>query len=271
MINNTKFEDIFKYLILTTFVINCKYADNYSSILTNKILIKILKNNKKISKEIINYINKKYFFYGNFQYYINSRDFEHIIYIEKNQLYIGINGTNTSLANEFLNGVTFFLNLHEKEIDPDIIIHSGYYNSINKNNMMNTIFECIKKNKFDSIHICGHSAGGTLASYITYLINKDYPEMKINLCVFGSPKPGNKNFITHIENSTKIELSCIINSNDIVPLLPPIHNYNNYNFVTITNNSQILNNDILLSNNYNILDHTHTNYIDNLYKIIINK
>jgi hypothetical protein len=270
MINNTKFEDIFKYLILTTFVINCKYSDNYSSILTNKILTKILKTNKKISKEIISYVNKKYFFYGNFQYYINSHDFEHILYIEKNQLHISINGTDTSLIKRFLNDITYFLNLHEKEIEPDIIIHAGYYDSINKNNMMSTIFECIKKNKFDSIHICGHSAGGTLASYIAYLINKEYPDMKINLCVFGSPKPGNQKFIDYIQNSTNIELSCIINSNDIIPLLPPIQNYNNYNFITITATSQIVHKDILLSNNYNILDHTHTNYIDNLYKIIKN-
>lgn len=104
-----------------------------------------------------------------------------------------------------------------------------------------------------TLTITGHSLGSAIATYLMYDITRK-PEMhdKTDMCLFASPKPGNKEFIEAFQQAT--ENYVVYNySSDIVPQVPPsLIGYESLKDVKLLtpDNSQAIINDNILSNHH---------------------
>ncbi len=272
-----KFDFLFylKLIVLCCFIHNQDFGKNYKDKLSNEKVKEVLQK-KNIDKKIIKNINQKINYDGKFKYFVNSDDLECMLYEEKNDtindLYIILNGTEFEFKIDFLKDAVTFLKFDQEKIDKGVKIHSGYYNILYKEHIIYKIFDKIKKNKYDNIFITGHSAGGGIGTILSYLVTKEFPNININLITFGSIKVGNKKFIQYLTNCKNIIMTPIINSNDLIPVLPPFNCYSSLkkNIILYENKTKF-NRDIQLKNNYAISDHFTIKYINNIYSNIKQK
>ena len=89
--------------------------------------------------------------------------------------------------------------------------------------MLSTVRSQIVKNPSYGVVVTGHSLGGALATLaaidISRLTSQTY------LWTYGSPRVGNKNFYTLVQNAFRVSYR-VVNNRDMVPHLPP----RNYDF-----------------------------------------
>ncbi len=258
-----------KLIVLSNFIHNQDFGKYYKAKLSNEKIKEVLQK-QNIDKKIIKFIDKNINYEGKFKYLVNSDDLECMIYEEKNNshnnLYIIFNGTEFEFKIDFFKDVITFLKLNQEKLDNGVKIHSGYYNILFENNILDKIYSKIKNNKYDNIFITGHSSGGGIATILSYLLNIKFPNIIINLIPFASIKVGNKKFIDYLNSSKNIIITPIINSHDLVPILPPFDCYKNIKKnITIYEDKIKFNQNIKLKNNYSIPDHFTIQYIKNIY------
>ena len=70
------------------------------------------------------------------------------------------------------------------------------------------------------VSVIGHSLGATLSTYLTYdLAGKEALDDRVSMCVFASPKPGDREFVNSFENTVKNYI--VYNyTRDVVPDVP---------------------------------------------------
>lgn len=270
--HNFNFLFYLKLLILCNFIHLVDYNSNYESELSNKKILKILQK-QDISSKIINFIGENLSFKGKFKYKYNSDDLECMFYHEpkNNDLYIVFNGTEFEFNVDFLKDASTFLHLEQNKFNNHIKIHSGYYDILYKDKIIYKIINLIKNNTYTNIYLTGHSSGGGLATICSYILTQKFPKINFNLIVFASIKVGNKYFIKYLEKCTNIKITSIINSHDLVPILPPLQSYCSFDNIIKIGKKINYNTNINLFNNYSIPDHYTKNYIIETYNYIINK
>lgn len=262
-----------KYIVLCEFLYhyNIKNKSNHDFQISKEMILSTIPNSNK--NIILNKImNLKIIFDDKIHYCMNSKGLESFIYLDisTSELYIIFNSTEVDFTMDFVKDITNCLKMKKKTIGTDkkILVHSGYYNLLYEENFINNIFRHIEEKNFVNVNIIGHSAGGGMATILSYILLKKYPNIKINLNTFGSIRVGNKNFIDYLAKSKNIIITTIINNHDFAPLFCP--NYNHFDkIITITNNKTIVNDTIIsIRNNYSITNHYFINYYTNLYNLI---
>ncbi|MGK7931239.1 MAG: lipase family protein [Microcystaceae cyanobacterium] len=75
----------------------------------------------------------------------------------------------------------------------------------------------------NQLWVTGHSRGGALGMLATAFIckNKNINPNHISLCTMAQPRVGDENFAQFFQNTEMLETYRIVNSEDIVPVLPP--------------------------------------------------
>ena len=101
--------------------------------------------------------------------------------------------------------------------DREILIHQGFSNIYTS--VKNTIFNAISKYKPKNIIITGHSLGSGVATVASYDIAKQYPNTKVVVYAFASPRVGNIKFAEAVNLAT-YSFYRIVNIADIIPTLP---------------------------------------------------
>ena len=261
--NNFNSLEIFKCLLLCKFIRIADLKKTYKSKLSNS-LIKNLLIKSNTDNSIIKFTSKSYNFKGKFTYYTNKYDLESMVYFNSKEenLYIIFNGTEFEFSRDFVQDAITFLKLNQDQIDKSIWVHSGYYNILFKDNVINKIFKQIEKYSYKNLFVIGHSAGGGLANIFGYLLSQKYPDIKFYLNTFAPVKVGNKKFVKYLGKSDNIQITTLINSHDLIPILPPIKSYSILdNIIRIIDNKIIMDTDINLKNNYSINDHFVDRYI----------
>ncbi len=268
--NNFNSLEIFKCLLLCKFIRDADLKKTYKSKLSNS-LIKNLLIKSNIDNSIIKFTSKTFNFKGKFTYYTNKYDLESMVYFNSKEenLYIIFNGTEFELSIDFVQDALTFLKLNQNQIDKSIWVHSGYYNILFKDNVINKIFKKIEKYSYKNLFVIGHSAGGGLANIFAYLLSEKYPNIKFYLNTFAPVKVGNKKFVKYLGKSQNIQITTLINSHDLIPILPPIKSYSLLdNIIRIIDNKIIIDTSINIKNNFSIKDHFLDRYIDNLFGYI---
>ncbi len=271
-----KYNEVLKCAVLCKYVYYADKQINFNSDLTIEKIKECLIN-EQIPLETINYIKNNYNFAGTINYLTNSDDLECMLYEEdKTKLYIIFNGTENKFALDTIYDIKTFMHFKLKSIknilSKNIKVHSGYYNILYKENIIKKICKHIEKNNYKSLCLGGHSAAGGLCSLATFIINNKFPRLPIELNVFASVKPGNKDFINFLEKSSNIKINSFVYSHDIVPLLPPLKSYSYFsNPIKLENGEAIENFSMNIFNNYSIPNHFMNNYLIEIYKLVSNK
>lgn len=270
----------FEIMILTCC---CDFLDknkNYKSDLDNKKICKLLKKKLNISNNICNFIEKNFNFEGNFYFLRNCVDIECLILITKTKLFIIFCGTQfylqdiKSLLLDLITDLDIKL-LPIDEQNKKILVHKPYYSNLQKDDLIKKIFNLVNKNKNLSIYIGGHSMGAGLSSVLTYLLNKKYPNINLNLVTISSPKAGNKYFNKSIVNNKNIFHIDMINNHECIPLFPfSIFNHNychigNKTWIFYSNNTFDIVKKFNILNMYSIKDHFYLSIITNIYNVLI--
>ncbi len=281
-----------EYLILKTMLFSnyLKYIEKnkeFSSKITQSKILECLKNSN-INKKTIGKIKKiissgKISFGQNFDLLVNSQDLEAMIIYDGPDLFIGFNSTEIGLQPgeiiDTIKDIKTFFDLELKIISDNkkIKVHSGYYDILFFENIIEKIINKImglnEKKIIKNIYIIGHSAGGTIASICSYILTEKFKENNFYLYPTGYVKPGNHNFIKHLYNIPNLVICPIINKNDIVPILPPLPDYKNFNKNKLLRSKiKIISGEkINLANNNSIIDHYQSSYIENFTYIITKK
>lgn len=174
----------------------------------------------------------------------------------KNELIITIEGTDT-LVNWYDN---ISIGLRKNDI------HRGFFrystHCIRKYNLRTILEETNKP-----IYVCGHSLGAAAAIVILFKLAFLLKYKDCTLVLFGSPKPGGKQFTEKFNNALPyLNIYNFQNKNDLVCKLP-------FDFLGYCH----INEDDILSVNkiYNpihvLKNHSMDNYIDNIYNLNKNK
>jgi predicted lipase len=266
---NCDFKLILKYVILSKFIHYADHKHSYISSISMKKIVKCLESDN-IDKNIIKYIKNNYKFSGDFNYYTNSRDLECMVLKDNNELFIIFNGTEFKLNYEGFNDIASFCDCRMKPVGDNIKVHSGYYNVLFNDNIIDKVIHHVKKNKNLTINIIGHSCAGALSSLCTFILSKRFNNLNIKLFTFAAVKPGNKELIDYLENLSNIEITTISNNYDIVPCLPPLGGFCHFtNIINIFNDSSIIiNSNPSIFNHYSINDHYLNSYVNTIFKLI---
>lgn len=105
-------------------------------------------------------------------------------------------------------------------------IHSGYSeyanlckDELDKLNIVN------KLDKSEKIKFGAHSLGAVTATLLAYDIVKDDPDVNIDLILFGSPRPGGKEFVDDFNSCKNINVYNYINKCDPIQFFPWVDDY----------------------------------------------
>lgn len=98
-------------------------------------------------------------------------------------------------------------------------VHAGFVESID--DIWSTVENLVNKYTNRKIWLCGHSLGGAMSALLAYKLKLDNtcPD-PTELYTYGSPKIGNQEYATALD-ATKLLHYRFVNSNDIVPNIPP--------------------------------------------------
>ena len=252
---------------------------NYTGTINNKTVRDFLiKTSLKINDNVHNFYKNNCNFYSNFIYLSNSIHTKCLIirkHSNKNKMYIIFNGTQLSFSKlpgsyyDIINDLKISLCQIDKN-DPNIKVHSGYYDCLFYDNLFEQICNEIANNYCRDIYIGGHSMGAAIGCIFTYLISKKFKNKKFNLIMISSPKVGNNFFKDSIEKNSNINIFNIFNNHDIVQIFPFIGNYCNIGKKTLilNNNSTFKIVDDIKVNiftNYSIKDHKLYTTLNNLF------
>ena len=102
----------------------------------------------------------------------------------------------------------------------DIQVHRGFIKAYKS--VRDKIHECIKKNpSVASVHVCGHSLGGALATLCAVDLQYNFgDQMMIQCFPSGNPRVGNKAFVRSYNKRVPLTYRMYMRT-DIVPCLPP--------------------------------------------------
>jgi len=77
----------------------------------------------------------------------------------------------------------------------------------------------IEEKNMQTVHVCGHSLGGALASIAAIQLHHEFPNLSIHCYTFGSPRPGDKTFAACFDRSVQSSYR-FLNSRDPVTATP---------------------------------------------------
>jgi len=117
-------------------------------------------------------------------------------------------------------------NIHVSQIQPynntDISVEKGFYNLFTnlKDDVIKEINNVSTEYKTNNLLITGHSLGGALSTLLAFeLLYVENTNMNIKLITFGSPRVGNKKFVSFF-NDFSIYSNRITHYYDMVPHIP---------------------------------------------------
>ena len=157
----------------------------------------------------------------------------------------------------------------------NIYVHLGFYKSLMEhnlyNNLENDLLELIKKYPKYYIYVSGHSLGGGLSTLFSYMFCLKYPENKITLITFASPRVGNRNFANKFDNLLNLRHFRFVNEKDLVTSIPYVKYCHCGNCILLSEKKSLdykmfdnfVDNSIFLFT-YNPFDHYIENYYSNL-------
>ena len=129
-----------------------------------------------------------------------------------------------------------------------VSVHTGFHKYFDS--LKDQLFDIISKNPGKKVFITGHSLGASTALIAGYELLTKFPDMDLNIYVFGCPKTGNLDFV---QSFKKANVVSIVNYFDIVPESPEKINNKLYSVMPIyifgiEQNSDITNHSIAIYN-----------------------
>ena len=109
-----------------------------------------------------------------------------------------------------------------------VSVHTGFHKYFDS--IKDQLFEIIGKNPGKKVFITGHSLGASTALIAGYELLNKFPDMDLNIYVFGCPKTGNLDFVQSFKNA---KIVSIVNYFDIVPESPEKINNKLYSVMPI--------------------------------------
>lgn len=100
------------------------------------------------------------------------------------------------------------------------LVHFGFIRQYRTmDTQINQKVERMIADGMETLHVCGHSLGGALASIACIQLHHVFPELKIHCYTFGSPRPGDKAFAAVFKESVQSSYR-FLNSQDPVTATP---------------------------------------------------
>ncbi len=138
-------------------------------------------------------------------------EYEDTIYV----LFMATNSFHDWLTNFFF----FKKKVPYNNVDPRIMVHSGYLNRYQLNSIRTVILLNIAKRTNKKVIVSGYSMGGGLAPICAVDIGINFPAKEVTCFSLAGPKVGNKQFIDSLDYYIdSYHFSC---SNDPVVKVPP--------------------------------------------------
>jgi predicted lipase len=158
---------------------------------------------------------------------------------------------------------------------PTLKVHTGFLSQMMS--LRSSINQTLANLDFNTLVLSGHSLGGALATIASMHYSTVYPDKKIKLIVFGSPRCGNKAF-TDLVNQIVPDHIRVVNSTDPIneyPLCKVYQHISNCLTIKYNGTARLSNNDVNWMQRlfatilyFSLADHFLFNYIDNLKKMI---
>lgn len=101
-------------------------------------------------------------------------------------------------------------------------VHSGFnaaINSLKDGILKNQIIRDAAVNK-DTIYITGHSKGGAMAALMARVLSLTYPDCRLKVYTFGSPRVGGQDFASRYHADKNITHLRVESFGDMVPFVP---------------------------------------------------
>jgi len=140
------------------------------------------------------------------------------VFFDQNNLIITYRGTCN--ISDWTTNLDCFLTKHPYKDSGRV--HRGYlrdvWNVINMSEFKE-IEKKISNHKNRDILIGGHSSAGPKSVIIGHYLARSYPDKKISVITFGSPKTGNSKFYKDIEKLRNLNIISVNFKDDVVPLL----------------------------------------------------
>ena len=145
------------------------------------------------------------------------------------QCFIGTNPIKKRLCIVFRGTDSFTDCLYDlfiikKNLGNGIKVHRGFYNQLHYDNLyqkvMDGVRKQIKQHPDWSVCITGHSLGGALSTLSSYLLAKEFPDVKFVVYAFASPKVGNKKFKSEYNSLGNLYNCRICYNKDCVTAFP---------------------------------------------------
>eukprot|EP00658_Telonema_sp_P-2_P013576 TRINITY_DN15144_c0_g1_i1.p1 TRINITY_DN15144_c0_g1~~TRINITY_DN15144_c0_g1_i1.p1 ORF type:complete len:542 (+),score=133.92 TRINITY_DN15144_c0_g1_i1:154-1626(+) len=115
-------------------------------------------------------------------------------------------------------------------------VHAGFYNAVfpflesllgNASQYISDITKSSHKKKQQHHHhqapiinVVGHSLGGALANLFSSVLSAIWPDTRIYLTTFGSPRVGSATWAAHMDQNPHLHILRVVNGLDIVTLIP---------------------------------------------------
>jgi hypothetical protein len=196
---------------------------------------------------------------------------------ESKTIYLSFRGTND------IKDVYYDCELDLVSVDnilniDNIKVHKGFlkqFKSLNEE-----IIKALSELEYNTIYINGHSLGGGIATIASLYYKIMFPEKKIYLHTFGSPRVGNKDFVKKIQDNI-YGYYRVVNEVDPITTYPISAEYlhignclilKSNGKVTITNKDTPYYYRLIVSFfHIDLLDHSLDGYIKNINKLLGNK
>lgn len=159
----------------------------------------------------------------------SDNEYQRLIKQDNELIIIGYNTIYKTIFASFRGSVNiqnWIDNIHVSQIQPynntDISVEKGFYNLFTnlKDDVIKEIQDVSKKYNTRELLITGHSLGGALSTLLTFeMLYVENTNMNIKLITFGSPRVGNKKFVS-LFNDFSIYSNRITHYYDMVPHIP---------------------------------------------------
>jgi len=108
-------------------------------------------------------------------------------------------------------------------VNPQILVHAGFINAYKS--VRDELLKYVRESGAKEIWCFGHSLGGAMATLASVDFQYNFPGVQVKVVTFGSPRVGNSQFEKSFRHRVPDYIR-IVNSNDLVPRLPPqLFNY----------------------------------------------
>jgi len=254
----------YRYFKAKSFYKNIDFNSIYKSCILSEIAY-------LTPNQIIESLNKNGFNSYTLKIYDNEKKSSQAFLIYKDNIgYLTFRGSDSTIdiiydLNNELIDISFDFNNSNKE---NILVHKGFL--IETKSLLENIENDLNILNLNILYLQGHSLGASQVTIASLYIQNNFPNTKIILNVFGSPRCGNNGFVELFKDKIKDYYRIVFESDPVNEYPPSKQFYHIGNCLTFKESGVVrlsqkdtpINKRIIITLlNFNILDHSLTNYI----------